>query len=58
MNLIDTSTSVHVAFRFNTGCILDCSLMSNDSTQYYNDLVTLDISCQLCDTTCDKGVLD
>ena len=51
LNSISTSTSA--AFRFNTGCILDCSLMSNDSTQYYNDLVTL--TCQLCDTTCDRG---
>ena len=47
------NTSTPAAFSFNTGCILDCSSMSNNSTQYYNDLVTL--SCQLCDTSCDKG---
>ena len=45
--------SIPATFQFNSACILDCSSMSNVSTQYYNDLVTL--SCQLCDSSCDKG---
>ena len=47
------NSSTPATFKFNTACILDCSSMSNDTSQYYNDLVTL--SCQLCDFSCDKG---
>ena len=51
LNSINTSTPA--TFKFDTACILDCSSISNDTAQYYNDLVTL--SCQLCDFSCNKG---
>ena len=47
------NSSTQATFKFDAACILDCSSMSNDTTQYYNDLVTL--RCQVCDFSCDKG---
>ena len=48
-----SNSSTPATFKFDTACILDCTSMSNDTSQYYNDLVTL--TCQLCDFSCDKG---
>ena len=51
LNSINSSTPA--TFKFNGTCILDCNSLSNDTTKYYNDLVTL--TCQLCDLSCGKG---
>ena len=47
------NASMPATFKFNGTCILDCNSLSNDTTKYYNDLITL--TCQLCDLSCGKG---